>query len=141
MKDILNIIPVVLYGLVGVVSLVMAYKNLHSERFLPFVEKAAGKQWVEVEELEKIIILFLMRITGMGFVVVSVLLVVFPTVNYFYPNIFYKYAIPLLALIYCTGLFLFSYRLHKITGTDTPWKKSMFAIGVLLIGMIVSMIS
>ena len=61
-----------------------------------------------------------------------------PIVNYFIPNIFYKYAVPVIALIYCTGLLINNYYLYKNTKADTPWKGSLYAMFVILAGIIIS---
>jgi hypothetical protein len=63
---------------------------------------------------------------------------VFPVVNYYNPNIFYKYSIPVLALIYCTGLFIFNFILHIKTKAETPWKGSLYAMLALIAGIIIS---
>jgi hypothetical protein len=138
MIEILKIIPVVLYLLVGMVSLVMAFKSLFSTKFLPFHEKAAGKLWDEIENPLKLVILSLLRLAGLGFLMISILLIVCPLVNYFIPNTFYKYSIPVIALIFCTGLFANNYYLYKKTKADTPWKRSLYAMFVIIAGIIIS---
>ncbi len=138
MKEIFKIIPVVLYLFVGVISLVMAFKSLFSTKFLPFHEKAAGTLWDEIENPLKLVILSLLRLAGMGFLILSVLLLVCPLVNHFNPNTSYKYLIPVIALIFCMGLFANNYYLHKKTKSDTPWKGSLYAMFVIIAGIIIS---
>ena len=113
MKETFKIIPILLYGIVGIISMVMAIKNLFSTRFLPFHEKAANEPWDAIENPLKQVILTLLRFVGLGFLLVSILLVVFPIINYFIPNNFYKYSIPIVALIFCTGLFVINYFLYR----------------------------
>ncbi|MGO9482844.1 MAG: hypothetical protein ACLP05_13825 [Candidatus Kryptoniota bacterium] len=71
-----KIIPVFLYMIVGVVSLTMAYKNLFSNRLIAFQEKAAGKSWNEIEKGLQSVIIALMRVSGLGFLVVALMLMV-----------------------------------------------------------------
>jgi len=71
---------------------------------------------------------------------VGLLLIIFPLVNYFRPDTFITYSIPVIALIYCTGLFLFNYYLHKKTGANTPWIGSIVAMVIILIGITASSI-
>jgi hypothetical protein len=139
MKEILKILPVVLYFFVGLICSVMAFKCLRAKKFLPFHEKAVGKQWKEIDNSFKLVFLSLLRLAGLGFLTISILLIVFPTVNFVYPNTFYKYSIPGIALVYCAGLFLINYRLREKTGVDTPWKESLYAMVVLIAGIIVSL--
>ncbi len=139
MKEILKIIPIVLYLIIGLISLVMAYKNLFSDKFLPFHEKAVDKPWNKIENPLKLVILSFMRLTGLGFLILSILLIVCPIVNFFNPNTFYKFAIPAIALIFCTGLFINNFLLYKKTKADTPWKGSLYAIFIIITGIIISM--
>ena len=140
MAQALKIIQVILYIIVGIISLVMAYKNLFSDRLLPFHEKAANKKWEEIESSLQIVILTFMRLTGLGFLIVSILLLVFPIVNLFYRNGFYEYFIPILALIFCFGLFLINYSLYRKTEANTPWKGSLYAVFVIIVGIIISIL-
>jgi hypothetical protein len=138
MKEIIKIIPVVIYLMAGIVSLLMAYKNLFSAKFLPFHEKATGRSWNEIDYPLKQIILSLMRISGLGFLLISIILIVCPVVNYLIPNMFYKYFVPVLALIFSTGLFIINFVLYKKTKAITPWKGSLYAALIILLGIIIS---
>ena len=131
MKEILKIIPIVLFMFVGIISMVMAVKNLFSTKFLPFHEKAANKRWDDIDNPLKHVILSLIRLSGLGFLIIAILLLAFPIISYFIPNNFYKYSIPIVALIYCTGLFVINYSLYKKTKVNTPWKGSLYAMFVL----------
>jgi hypothetical protein len=44
MNKLIKILPILLYLIVGVISMVMAFKNIFSNKFLPFHEKAAIAQ-------------------------------------------------------------------------------------------------
>ena len=141
MDRIFDIIPILLYLSIGVISMVMAFKNLFSTRFLLFHEKAANKQWDEIDTSLKLVILSLLRLSGLGFLIISILLLAFPIINYFVPNILYKYSIPIIALIYCTGLFIINFLLYRRTKEDTPWKGSLYAAMILIVGIIISILN
>lgn len=126
---------------VGVISMIMAFKNLFSNKFLPFLEKAANKRWDEIDNPLKLVILSLLRLAGLGFLIIAILLLAFPIVSYFIPNNFYNYSIPIVALIYCTGLFVTNYLLYKKTKADTPWKGSLYAMLAIITGIIISILS
>ena len=141
MKETLKIIPVTLYVVVGAISMAMAYKNLFAAKFLPFHEKVSAKQWNEIENPLKLVIISLLRLAGLGFLIISILLLVFPVVNYFEPNTFYKYVIPIIALIYCSGLFIINYVLYSKTKAKTPWKGSLYAMLIIILGIIISILN
>jgi hypothetical protein len=141
MDEILRIVPMVLYFIIGLISLRMAIKNFFSKSFLPFHEKTAGKTWNEIEDPLKLLILTFMRLTGLGFLVLAILLLVCPVVNYYHPTAFYNYLIPVIALIYCSGLFILNYLLFKRTNAKTPWKGSLYAMFLITAGIIISILN
>jgi hypothetical protein len=140
MIEVLKLIPAVLYIIVGIISMIMAYKSLFSDKFLPFHEKASNKIWDEIESPLQIVILTFMRLTGLGFLIVSILLLIFPIINYYCPNRIYEYFIPGLALVFCSGLFLINYSLYRKTKANTPWKGSLYAMIALISGIIISIL-
>ncbi len=140
MRKAFEVIPVLLYLLIGVICLLMAFKNLFSTEFLPYHEKAAGKEWGGIEDSLRLVILSFLRLAGLGFLVVSILMIVCPIVNYFAPNMLYKYLIPVVALIYSIGLFVINYLLYKGTKAETPWKGSIYAVLVILTGIVISIL-
>lgn len=141
MKEILKIMPILLYVIVGIISLIMAVKSLYATMFLPFHEKAANKPWDEIDKPLQFVILTLLRLAGLGFLIVSILLLVFPIINNFIPNNSYKYSIPFVALIFCTGLFFVNYSLYKKTKAPTPWKGSLYAMVAIILGIIISFLA
>jgi hypothetical protein len=137
---IIEILTIVIYGIVGFISLIMAFKNLFAKRYLVFQEKAAAIEWNQVDVRLQYVILALMRISGLGFLVVALLMLVFPIVNYFFQDEFVRYSVPFLAFIFCSGLFLINYSLFRFTKSKTPWKGSLFAIIAIISGLILSVI-
>ena len=137
---IIEILTIVIYGFVGVISLIMAYKSLFAKKYLVFHEKAAAIKWTEIDERLQYVILALMRISGLGFLVIALLMLIFPIVNYFIQDDFVRYSIPFLAFIFCSGLFITNYSLHKYTESNTPWKGSLFAMIAIIAGVILSVL-
>lgn len=139
MRTMIELIPVGLYMIVGLISLVMAYKSAFSMGFLPFQEKAVGRSWDEVEPGLQRIILALMRVSGLGFFVVALQLLIFPTVNFFLHDPWLEYGIPGIALVFCLGLFWVNYQLAVNARSNTPWKGSLYAAAFIAIGILISL--
>jgi hypothetical protein len=114
----------------------MAAKSLHSRSFIPFHQQAAKKPLSSLDPPLQSVILALMRVSGLGFLVVGLLLTIFPVVNYFRPHRFVQIAIPAVCLVYCTGLFVANYSLHKQTKAATPWKGALAAAVMIAAGMV-----
>ena len=135
---IFELLPIIIYGIVGIISLVMALKSLLSKRFISFHEDASGVSWESLDKRLQCVILALTRISGLGFLVVALILLVFPTVNYFRQDEFIRYSMPILSLIFCTGLFVVNYILQKQTQSKTPWVGALMSIFAIIAGMILS---
>ena len=140
MKEILNIVSTLIYVIVGFICLLMAIKSMFSKKYLPFHEEAAGLPWESINKPLQNVILAILKISGLGFLIVFLLLVVFPLVNYFEHNTFIKYATPLISSIYCFGLFIFNFILFKQTKAKTPWMGSLIALFLILISFAISLI-
>lgn len=140
MENFLGLVPVAIYLLVGFISLAMAAKCLSSKEFLSFHKKAAGKSWEEIDNNVQQVILTLLRITGFGFLTVSALLIIAPVAGIFVNSLFYRYFIPATALVFCAGLAVSNFLLHQNTKSDTPWKGSVLAAGMIILGIIISVL-
>ncbi len=136
----IKIIPVCLYIVVGLISLTMAYKNFFSNKLIPFQEQATGKSWDDIEQGIRFVIIALMKVSGLGFLVIALLLIVFPIVNLFQNVSFIQFAIPIISLFYCLGLFVFNCHLYLQTKVNTPWKRSLYAAIIISVGFILSLL-
>ena len=98
MLPVFEIASIVLYFIVGVICLSMAYVSMFSKKYLPFHEEGAGMKW---------------EAHGPGLQATILTL--------------FQLSVPLLALVFCAGLAYFNYQLHKKTKADTPWQSSIAA--------------
>jgi len=135
-----QIISIALYFLTGIICLLMAIKTLFAERLLPFHEQASGISWDKLDKPLQTVILTVIHISGLGFLVVFLLLTIFPAVNYFVHDNFVTYSIPVISMIFCLGLFIFNYSLYKKTKAKTPWQGSLIALFTILISLIISLL-
>ena len=140
MQRLLQLISACIYLSVGITSLMMATKNILARSFLPFHAAASGNSWDSVDDGLQAVILAILRISGLGFLVVGLQLTLFPIVNFFVPLPFVLVISPVLSLTYCFGLFIVNYRLHLQTGAATPWKGSLYAVALIAIGIVISIV-
>lgn len=111
---------------------------MFSKSFIPFHEHAAAIAWNEVNKQLQYVILAIMKVSGLGFLMIAILLLLFPLVTYFDGNPIIRFAIPLLAFLFCGGLFIINYRLYKQTKAKTPWKGSLIAMLAIMLGILVT---
>ncbi|HTX17759.1 MAG TPA: hypothetical protein VMG34_03780 [Bacteroidota bacterium] len=136
MSVVLRIVSIALYCLVGIVSYFMFYRSAFAGKLLPFQEAGSGKRWEEIEPGLQAVLLALLRLSGLGFLLVGTLLIVFPVEALIRGNAFEALAAPIVALFYCAALALVNYALARSTKSPTPWKRSLYAAGAILAGIV-----
>jgi hypothetical protein len=140
MDKILNILTVVVYLILGIICLIMASKSIFSKKYLPFHEEAADILWDKIDKRLQYVLLTLLKISGLGFFIVFLILAVFPVFNYFNPDPVIKFLVPAIAFIFCLGLFIFNFQLYKKTNVKTPWIGSLMVMIIILVNFILSII-
>ena len=139
MKGMFSLVSLILFLIVGLICFFMAYTTMFSKKYLPFHEQASGKKWEELGSSLQATILTLLKLSGLGFLTVGLLITVFPIINSIHPDLLTMVAMTALALIFCFGLFIFNFRLHRKTNADTPWKGSLFAMVIIVMGFVLSL--
>ena len=129
-----------LYALVAVIALVMALESLRARKFLRFHEAAAAQPWDELGPGVQAVILSLLRLTGLGFLLVALQLAIAAVAGDFHPSLVVTLALPLLSLLFCAGLCAVNFQLHRRTGAATPWRGSLYAAIAIAAGLVVSIV-
>ena len=135
MKGILVFTAISIEVISGLICLLMAFKSMFSDRYLPFHEEAAGRSWETIDQNLRLVILTILKVSGLGFLVVGLLLTVFPIISHVTGDVFSASAVPAVAAVYSLGLFVFNYQLHKKTNAATPWKASLVITILILISL------
>ena len=133
MTQLLKWTPLVLCEIVSVIAFIMAGKNLLSHRLLPFHEQAAGIGWDKVDERMRALLIALMRVSGVGFLAVGIAMATLPIYAAIEGNKMGLWLASAIGFVYCSGLFAANFRLRQRTGTETPWKGSLYAAGASLL--------
>jgi hypothetical protein len=133
-----RLLPAALALLVGLVSLRMAWKGLSAREWLPFHATAAGAEWRSLTPRLRSVLLFLVRIGGLGFLIQFLLLAAVPASLVWGPDPQFVLLVLGSGSLYCVGLALLNRRLHRETGAVTPWKASLAAAGVLALAALLS---
>jgi hypothetical protein len=134
------LIALLIYFFLALICLVMALKTFTSKKYLPFHEKAAGRLWETIDNPLQIVIITLLRISGLGFFTVFLFLLVFPLLNYLNPIYKLEYLIPIIPFVFCLGLFIFNYSLFRKTKVNTPWKGALFSMILTIIAFSLSLL-
>jgi len=136
-----RLLPAVLSFLVGVVSLRMAVKGLSTKEWLPFHRAAAAVDWTSLPHRLRVLLLFLVRMTGLAFLVLFLLLMSVSILLPLSPAPFVDLAILGSATAYCVGLGILTRWLRRETGADTPWRGAFAAAGVLALASLLSLVT
>ena len=137
-STIIQTVSTCLFMLVGIISLGMAFKSIFSDKFLPFHAATTSQAWEAIDQGLQAVIITLLRVSGLGFLVVGLQLTIGPVVNYFSPSPILKFASPALSLLFCVGLLVFNYQLHIRANVRTPWKGSLYSVIAIALGIVLS---
>ena len=135
-----HVIGTCLYACVAIISVFMASKALGARKLLPFQQVAAGKPWDEIDAGLQAVVMSLLRLSGLGFLVVGAQLGLVAITGIVHRAPFVTVALPVLSLAFCAGLCLVNLRLHRQTGVKTPWKGSLYAAIAVAAGLVLSVI-
>jgi hypothetical protein len=138
MSTVLQLVSTCLYVLVAIVSLVMAEKSLRASAFLSFQEAAAGQSWDTVGTGLQAVIITLLRLSGLGFLIVGLGLLIAAVANNVHGGLGVTLALASLSLLFCLGLAVFNRRLQAQTGGPTPWRGSLYAAIAVAIALVLS---
>jgi hypothetical protein len=136
-----RLLPTALSVFVSLVSLRMAVKGLSAKEWLPFHEAAAAADWSLLTPRLRLLLLFMVRMAGLGFLVLFLLLATVPVYLAWNPDPMTGLAIFGIGIIYCVGLGILTRWLHRKTGAGTPWKESFGAAGVLALAALLSVVA
>lgn len=130
----LRVASAVLFGLVGVVALMMAWRGLTAKSLLPFHQAAAGRPWAELSPGEKSVATALTRALGLGFLTAGLALLTAGVTALAHQSVG-TYGLAGTALVFCVGLGLINRRLTLDTTVGTPWKGSLYAAVAILVAL------
>ena len=81
-----------------------------------------------------------MKMAGIGILCLSVLIITYPFLVFSYDSIIIKYLVPIISLIFWTGTLWITFKVHKKTKANTPWKGSLFSIILIAIAILISIL-
>jgi len=136
-----RLLPAALSLPLALVSLRMAVKGLSSATWFPFHEAAAGTTWKGLSPPLRSLLLFQVRLVGLGFLVQFLLLATLPIHLAWRPDPLVGGVVLGIGTVYCIGLGVLTRRLHRETGAATPWKGSFAAAGVLALATVLAALS
>jgi hypothetical protein len=128
----LRLASAVLFGLVGVVALMMARRGLTATSLLPFHQAAAGRPWAELSTGQQFVATALTRSLGLGFLTAGLALLVACVTAVAHQDVA-TYSLAAIALVFCGGLAVINRRLQLATDAGTPWKQSLYAVAAIIV--------
>ena len=136
-----RLLPAALSFPVAVVSLRMAWKSFSARAWLPFHSAAAGSSWEALSPRLRALLLFLVRMVGLGFLAQFLLLATVPISVAWETDPFLTLTVFGVGTTYCIGLGVLTRQLHLETGAATPWKGSFAAAGVLALAAVLTVVA
>lgn len=119
---------------VAVVALTMARNGLAARRLLPFHQRASGRDWETLGKGERAVAVALTRSLGLGFLTAGLALLG-AAAAVLLGAVMLAAVLAGLAAVFTLGLAVINYRLRTAAGTPTPWRGSLYAAALTLLGL------
>ena len=136
-----RLLPAALSFPIALVSLRMAWKGLFARTWLPFHSAAAETSWDALSPRLRALLLFQVRMVGLGFLVEFLLLAAVPISLFRRPDLLVTLAVFGIGTTFCIGLGVLTRRLHRETGAATPWKACFTAAGLLALAAVLAILA
>jgi hypothetical protein len=124
---------------VALVGFRMAWKGLSARRWLPFHERAAGAAWESLPPRQQAVVLFAVRMVGLGFLVLALVLaggVALVVRGGGRAGPVGAFAVGAASAL---GTGVFAHRLHHETGATTPWRGAFGAALALAVAAMLAL--
>jgi hypothetical protein len=134
-------ITIILFnGLVAILGYIFAFLYVFRQEFMPYHANAVNESWAQVDPKMQVLILALMRVSGGGWLGVSIAMTI----------LLFKYCktdqLWLMTSLFFIGLaivvptLLATLLVKNHSGSNPPWIAAAFAIFLLLVGWILALI-
>ena len=128
------------YGLSALLSMLFGVIYLVRSTFMPYHQEALGKPWRQLDQNLKVLLLGLMRTAGGGLLVAGVSASILLLIPFRAGESWSTYSIPAIGLLTAIPALYATIVIRSRTHAHTPVAASSMAVGLLVIGFILSLI-
>jgi hypothetical protein len=141
--NILTIISSVLIGITGLITFSIGFKFLTAKEFFTYHKFVIGKNWEEIENPIKTVILAVFKMTGSGMVSLSLIMLYysFETIFTNQINDLIRIVLPCVFTLFWIGSFFVTFYVFKKTKANTPWTGSLMCIVLLIAAIIIEIVN
>jgi len=133
-----GVISEILFSLVGIITMIIGIKFISAKEFFPYHKYVIGKNWEEIDQKIRAIILAVFKMAGSGIICLSLTIFYFVVSCIFTKplGIISEIIFPLIFLFFWSCSFIITFSVHKKYGANTPWTGSLLSIFLIIIGII-----
>ena len=131
-------IAFVCYSLAILSGVIIGLVYLLSPEIMPYHQRAIGVAWKDLEPRLQLVLLTLLKGTGLGTLMTSLALGVLLIIPFRRGEKWSRWAIFVLGLGMLLPGFYFALKLYLITGVLTPWPIILLLVGLILAGFFLS---
>jgi hypothetical protein len=126
------------YLLVILSGITIGLVYLFSPEIMPYHQRAIGVMWRDLEPGLQLVLLTLLKGTGLGILMTSLALGLLLVIPFRRGETWSRWAISVLGLGMLLPGFYFALRLYLITGALTPWPFMILLVALILAGFFLS---
>ena len=128
---------------VALMTLSVGIRFLTAKEYFSYHKTIVGKEWDEIDESIRMVLLAVFKMTASGIIVISFVLFYSEGKGIFINEntLIDKIILPSLCLLFWVGSFLTTFIIHRKTNANTPWKGSMLCLILLFISIVLMSLS
>ncbi len=130
----------VCYALSSLISMIFGIIYLVRSQFMPYHQEALGKPWEELDHRLQAILLGLMRVVGGGFLATGLSVAILLLIPFRAGETWSRIAIPSIGLVFALPTLYATIFIRSRTKAHTPVAVGSIAVGLFIIGYILSLI-
>jgi hypothetical protein len=136
----IKITILILGSLVAILGYIFAFMYLFRQEFMPYHAIAVNESWAQVDPKMQVLILALMRVSGGGWLCVSIAMTILLFKYYKTEQLWLMTALFFIGLAIVIPTLLATLIVKNNSGANPPWIAAAAAILVLLVGWILALI-
>ena len=125
-------VSISLYFGVGIVSIALGLVYLLSPTFMPYHAVAIGRDWPELTVAEQTLFGALLDVAGAGWIALGVAVIVLTLVPLRRGEIWARYLVPMLAMIFYVPTLLATLSVLNTTPASPPWWGNVIALAATI---------
>ena len=128
-----------IYLLVAFFTIFWGFLYFFSHEMMPYHKQAIGKNWGEIEQGTRVIIIAMMESIGAANLIIGFMVLILLLIPFRRGEVWVNWTIFLGGIVLSGLAFFITFKVHLATNASTPWYLFPFIMALILLGFMFSL--